>query len=236
MPNLDTLRRTVSSTLVVAARKWRRTSHGVLAAFNVSEACATPLLTASRLGAAVRQVTLADHVGIEGPSLVRLLDQLCAAGLMRREEDPEDRRAKTVALTEEGRAVTAKMEEELVTLRAQALKGVSRSDLEAALRVLDAFSTDPVERAESGAERAQPGQPMQPARRAQNAQSTQSAQAAQQVRSSQQVQAKQKKQPKQKAPARHAPITSKIRKAAKAPRSTQGEADTAAPHHTGDPA
>ena len=155
MPNLDVLRRTVSSTLVVAARKWRRTSHGVLAAFNVSEACATPLLTASRLGAAVRQVTLADHIGIEGPSLVRLLDQLCAAGLMRREEDPEDRRAKTVALTDEGRAVTAKMEEELVTLRAQALKGVSRSDLEAALRVLEAFTTDAAGRAEqTGAGRA----------------------------------------------------------------------------------
>jgi MarR family transcriptional regulator for hemolysin len=150
MPNLDALRRTVSSTLVVAARKWRRTSHGVLAAFNVSEACATPLLIASRLGSAVRQVTLADHIGIEGPSLVRLLDQLCAAGLMRREEDPDDRRAKTVALTDEGRAVTAKMEEELVALRAHALKDVSRSDLEAALRVLNAFTTEPAARTEQG--------------------------------------------------------------------------------------
>jgi MarR family transcriptional regulator, transcriptional regulator for hemolysin len=156
MPNLDALRRTVSSTLVVAARKWRRTSHGVLAAFNVSEACATPLLTASRLGSAVRQVTLADHVGIEGPSLVRLLDQLCAAGLMRRDEDPEDRRAKTVVLTEEGRAVTAKMEEELATLRAQALKGVSRSDLEAALRVLEAFTADPAEHADPGSTEREP--------------------------------------------------------------------------------
>ncbi|MBN3851449.1 MarR family transcriptional regulator [Paraburkholderia sp. Ac-20342] len=161
MPNLDTLRRTVSSTLVVAARKWRRTSHGVLAAFNVSEACATPLLTASRLGSAVRQVTLADHIGIEGPSLVRLLDQLCAAGLMRREEDPEDRRAKTVALTDEGRAVTAKMEEELVTLRAQALKGLSRDDLEATLRVLDAFTTDASGRAELDAEAAAKPEPPQ---------------------------------------------------------------------------
>jgi MarR family transcriptional regulator, transcriptional regulator for hemolysin len=163
MSNLDALRRTVSSTLVVAARKWRRTSHGVLAAFNVSEACATPLLTASRLGSAVRQVTLADHIGIEGPSLVRLLDQLCAAGLMRRDEDPEDRRAKTVALTDEGRAVTAKMEEELVTLRAQALKGVSRDDLEAALRVLDAFTTDAAEREEAGGS-AQPSRPESPGR------------------------------------------------------------------------
>jgi MarR family transcriptional regulator for hemolysin len=61
---------------------------------------------------------------------------------MRRDEDPEDRRAKTVALTDEGRAVTAKMEEELNTLRAQALKGISRSDLEATLRVLAAFTAD----------------------------------------------------------------------------------------------
>jgi MarR family transcriptional regulator for hemolysin len=45
------------------------------------------------------------------------------------------------------------MEEELVTLRAQALKGVSRSDLEAALRVLNAFTTDAAGRAEQrGAE------------------------------------------------------------------------------------
>ncbi|CAB3807577.1 MarR family winged helix-turn-helix transcriptional regulator [Paraburkholderia fynbosensis] len=228
MPNLDTLRRTVSSTLVVAARKWRRTSHGVLAAFNVSEACATPLLTASRLGAAVRQVTLADHVGIEGPSLVRLLDQLCAAGLMRREEDPEDRRAKTVALTDEGRAVTAKMEEELVTLRAHALKGVSRSDLEAALRVLDAFTNDAAERAEQGgSERAQPGQPMQQARR------TQAAQASQQARHAQQ---KQRTQQPQQTPAKLPPAAGKTRKAAKAPASNKGKADAAAPHHAGDPA
>jgi len=139
MPKLDTLRRSVSSTLVVAARKWRRTSHGVLAAFNVSEACAAPLLTAGRLGEAVRQVTLADQVGIEGPSLVRLLDQLCTAGLMRRDEDPDDRRAKTVSLTAEGRAVTARMEEELVQLRAQVLKGITRAELETTLRVLQAF-------------------------------------------------------------------------------------------------
>jgi MarR family transcriptional regulator, transcriptional regulator for hemolysin len=151
MTNLHALRRKVSSTLVIAARKWRRTSHGVLSTFNVSEACATPLLTASRLGSAVRQVTLAEYIGIEGPSLVRLLDQLCAAGLMRRDEDPEDRRAKTVVLTDEGRAVTAQMEEELVMLRAQALKGVSRSDLEATLRVLAAFTADSPEPANASA-------------------------------------------------------------------------------------
>jgi MarR family transcriptional regulator, transcriptional regulator for hemolysin len=140
MANLNILRRSVSSTLVVAARRWRRTSHSVLSAYHVSEACAVPLLTANRLGEAVRQVTLAEHVGIEGPSLVRLLDQLCAAGLVRRDEDPDDKRAKTITLTEEGRAVTARMEERLTDLRARVLKGVSREDLETTLRVLNAFN------------------------------------------------------------------------------------------------
>jgi MarR family transcriptional regulator, transcriptional regulator for hemolysin len=140
MSNLHTLRLAVSSTLVVAARKWRRTSHGVLAAYNVSEACAAPLLTAGRLGEAVRQVTLAEQVGIEGPSLVRLLDQLCAAGLVRRDEDPDDRRAKTITLTDTGRAVTEKMEDDLRSLRGRVLKGVTRADLEATLRVLNAFN------------------------------------------------------------------------------------------------
>ncbi|WP_250455653.1 MarR family transcriptional regulator [Caballeronia sp. ATUFL_M2_KS44] len=140
MISLDLLRRSVSSALVLAARRWRRTSHDVLASYGVSEACAMPLLAANRLGEAVRQVSLAERVGIEGPSLVRLLDQLCAAGLVRRDEDPEDKRAKTITLTEEGRAVTARMEERLVALRARVLKDVSREDLETTLRVLDVFN------------------------------------------------------------------------------------------------
>ncbi|AIP32904.1 marR family protein [Paraburkholderia xenovorans LB400] len=141
MSKLDMLRLSVSSTLVGASRRWRRTSHEVLAAFNVSEACATPLLIAGRLGKDIRQGVLAEHVGIEGPSLVRLLDQLCEAGLMQRHEDPDDRRAKTVTLTDEGRAITAQMEEELVNLRARVLKGVTRTELETTLRVLKIFQS-----------------------------------------------------------------------------------------------
>jgi len=140
MSNLHTLRLNVSSTLVVASRRWRRTIQGALAAYNVSEACAAPLLIVGRLGEAVRQVALAEHVGIEGPSLVRLLDQLCAAGLVRRDEDPDDRRAKTISLTETGLAVTEKMEGDLRALRERALKGLTRADLEATLRVLNAFN------------------------------------------------------------------------------------------------
>jgi MarR family transcriptional regulator, transcriptional regulator for hemolysin len=139
MPIVDVLRQSVSSALVIASRQWRRTCHDVIAAYNVSEACATPLLIAARLDAPVRQVVLAELTGIEGPSLVRLLDQLCAANLVRRDEDPDDRRAKIISLTDEGRVVTAKIEKELNGLRADVMNGVTREDLEATLRVFAAF-------------------------------------------------------------------------------------------------
>jgi MarR family transcriptional regulator, transcriptional regulator for hemolysin len=140
MGELTTLHRNVSSALILAARRWRRTSAAVLLEFNISEACAAALLAANRLDVAVRQITLAEHIGIEGASLVRLLDQLCDAGLARRDSDPEDRRAKIVSLTDRGRTAAVEMEQRLVALHFRMLGDVSASDLETTFRVLTAFS------------------------------------------------------------------------------------------------
>ncbi len=139
MQNIHELRQSVTGGLVRVARQWRRASHHVISGYGVSEACATPLLMIGRLGEGVRQGTLAEYVGIEGPSLVRLLDQLCGAALARREEDPADGRAKTIWLTDAGRAVCAKIEDALIELRAEKLKGVSASDLAATVRVFKAI-------------------------------------------------------------------------------------------------
>ena len=96
-------------------------------------ACALAYWPFSR---APRQAELAEALSIEGPTLVRLLDQLCAAGLVTRREDPTDRRAKVLSLTKVGLGVVAKIEAELVELRANVLAKVSAADLEASLRVL----------------------------------------------------------------------------------------------------
>jgi len=48
------------------------------------------------------QVQLAGHIGIEGPTLVRTLDKLCADGLVERRRDEHDRRVLRVALTPAG--------------------------------------------------------------------------------------------------------------------------------------
>ncbi|MEN5217860.1 MarR family transcriptional regulator [Pseudomonas pudica] len=137
--SLDLLRLQVSSGVVVAARHWRRICHTALTGYGISEACATPLLMIVRLGDGVHQVAVAQASGLESPSLVRLLDQLCKAGLVCRSEDPLDRRAKALSLTAEGRTLAESIEAELVRLRREVLHGIDQADLEAALRVLLAF-------------------------------------------------------------------------------------------------
>ncbi len=85
-----------------------------------------------RLGDGVHQVAVAQAAGLESPSLVRLLDQLCKAGLVCRSEDPLDRRAKALAES---------IEAELVRQRRDVLHGLPADDLEATLRVIRAFET-----------------------------------------------------------------------------------------------
>lgn len=139
MNNMDQLRIAFTAGLLHAGRQWRRIAERELEKLGVSEACAAPLLWIGRLGGGVRQVTLASYVGIEGPSLVRLLDQLAASDLVERRDDPTDRRAKTVWLTPEGEKLSAKIEDLLIGVRARVLADIGKDDLAAALRALKAF-------------------------------------------------------------------------------------------------
>ena len=115
MNEIDNLRRAFTASLLQTGRQWRRITDQALVASNISEATAAPLIWIGRLGGGVRQITLASYVGIEGPSLVRLRDQLEAAELVIRKEDSSDRRAKTFfRLTERGKQFTAELEDILV--------------------------------------------------------------------------------------------------------------------------
>jgi len=139
MDDIDEIRTRLTSGLLQATRQWRRAAEQALASHGISDACAAPLLWIGRLGEGVRQVTLASYVGIEGPSLVRLLDQLVASGLVERRDDPADRRANTIWLTEEGKHLREEIEMQLVALRERVLAGISSEDLQTTLRVLHAF-------------------------------------------------------------------------------------------------
>jgi len=125
--------------LLHIARAYRRMVDRRLADHRISEARALPVLYIARAGAAMRQRELAEALGIEGPSLVRLLDQLGAAGLTERHADPSDGRAKTLHITAEGEALAQEVEAVLRDMRGAMLAEVSDEDLAATRRTLAAL-------------------------------------------------------------------------------------------------
>ncbi|CCE00200.1 MarR family transcriptional regulator [Bradyrhizobium sp. STM 3809] len=121
------------------ARLWRREADQALADHGLSQATAHPLRALARHGKAergIRQGLLAEEVGIEGPSLVRLIDLLQSEKLVERREDPTDRRAKTLHLTAKGEAKAEEIETVLRRVRGFLLEDISPEDLAIASDVL----------------------------------------------------------------------------------------------------
>ncbi|EKQ59186.1 MarR family transcriptional regulator [Xanthomonas axonopodis pv. khayae] len=123
----------LSSGLLVAARQWQRLADQAFSEFDLSSACTGPLLMIGRSGGGIRQVALAQQLGMEGPSLVRLLDKLAAQGLLRREADSSDRRANQLWLTDAGQALVGQIEIRLDALRAQVFGALSDADVQVVL-------------------------------------------------------------------------------------------------------
>ncbi len=116
----------------------RRINGRALAPLGISTAQAYPLvIIAGNDG--IRHGELADRLDIEGPTLVRTLDQLGALGLVDRRIDPADQRARTLHLTPAGKALAARVQPVLHATRARLLATVSDEDLEVCLRVFDAL-------------------------------------------------------------------------------------------------
>jgi len=98
------------SRLALLARRWRQVLDSEFRGAGLTDPTWRPLLHLHLLGDGVRQKELAASIGIEGTSLVRLIDTLVAKGLIQRSEDGTDRRAKQLCLTQEGQLVVAKIQ------------------------------------------------------------------------------------------------------------------------------
>lgn len=126
----------LTHTLIHVARAYKSAADALTADFELSHASAWPVLMISRLGDGVRPGQVADAVGIEPPSLVRIIDQLVAAGLVLRQDDPSDRRAKTLTLTSAGKNIAERLEKALAPFRRDLFKGMPPADIETTVRVL----------------------------------------------------------------------------------------------------
>lgn len=125
----------LGTSLAVLQRGYRAAADKAVAHVGVSQTLAYPIVMLGRMNGEVRQGVLAEALGIEGPSLVRSVDQLVEAGLVERREDPADRRAKTLHLTDAGKATCAPIEAALTLMRVSLFDGVNDADVAACLRV-----------------------------------------------------------------------------------------------------
>jgi MarR family transcriptional regulator for hemolysin len=76
------------------------------------------------------QIAIAKRIGIEGPTLTRMLDTLEAEGLVIRCADPNDRRTKLIELTDDGRRALEEIMAVAHGFRKSVLKGLTDAELD----------------------------------------------------------------------------------------------------------
>ena len=136
----DALRAQFASSVAQAARSMRRAVDRRLQPYGLTEATWLPLLRLSRSPTPMRQKDLAASLGLDSSSVVRLIDALQAAGLVQRKEEDQDRRAKTIVLTERGQATVAQVERIAKEVRDGAMSGIPDAELRRALRLVTQLS------------------------------------------------------------------------------------------------
>ena len=110
-------------------RRWRQMLDGAFQSSGLTDAAWRPLLHLHHLGDGIRQKDLAASLGIEGPSLTRILDQLIARGFIERIEDARDRRAKLLTLSTQGRKMVARIAGDVETLEHDLLSQFSEEEI-----------------------------------------------------------------------------------------------------------
>jgi MarR family transcriptional regulator for hemolysin len=103
----------------------------------MSQATWRTLYWLDREGGGVTQRALAEKMGIEGPTLVRLLDNLERGGLLERRPSPTDRRANTLHLTAKARPLLKTINRIADEVRAELCEGIKEDALATARTVLE---------------------------------------------------------------------------------------------------
>ncbi len=118
-------------------QKWRNELDLRLGPLGLSQARGLILHYLSIHGDGLQQNELADIVGIRGSTLVRQLDRLETDGWVERRNDPDDRRAKTIHLSDKAGPMVLKIQKIIEGLRLVFLSGLSETQLSTCFTVFD---------------------------------------------------------------------------------------------------
>ena len=119
----------------LTARATRALLDARLAEHGVTFTTWIALITLATRGALIQR-DLAGVIEVEGPTMVRRLDQLEAAGLVERSGVAEDRRATKITLTRKGRDLYERIRTSVQETEGELLAGLDRQSVDTTRRVL----------------------------------------------------------------------------------------------------
>src|SRR6202166_5437878 len=134
---MDDLEERFSGALHNASRAWRQALDRRLKYLGVSQASWMTIAIAAKARSPLSQSELADKLGVEGATMVAMVDRLVKAGLVLREASTTDRRVKRVVLTPAGLKIYAKVKDEAVALRQELLSNTDPRKLLMAIELLE---------------------------------------------------------------------------------------------------
>jgi DNA-binding MarR family transcriptional regulator len=95
------------------------------------------LLSIVRANPGQRQHRLADAVGLQSSSIVPILDQMEANGIIERRDIQGDRRSKAVFLTDQGEQVVAELSKPAMDMEQKTIAGFTEQEVQALIVGLD---------------------------------------------------------------------------------------------------
>ncbi|ANT60611.1 hypothetical protein AYJ57_09680 [Salipiger sp. CCB-MM3] len=114
---------------VSLARRWHRVVDMRLAEAGLTDATWRPLIHLAEGGDGISQRELAARISLDTSTLVRLLDLLVERGFIERRVDPNDRRARRIHLTEDGRRELSRIRAMLLQAEHDLLSGIGEDEL-----------------------------------------------------------------------------------------------------------
>ena len=125
-----------AQAITVVARRWRIRLDERLKPLNISQARWGALYWLGETGSGVSQAALAEMAGVEPPTLVRVIDQLEAQGLVERRASAADRRVNLLHLTQQALPMVAEIEVEAERIRQELLADVTTEEYLAVMSVM----------------------------------------------------------------------------------------------------
>jgi MarR family transcriptional regulator for hemolysin len=127
----------LSRNLVLAGRRWVTLIDGLVKArHGQSRARWQTMFSIAFAGGQVTTTALARRLGVQWPTLIRVLDQLEEDGLVTRRDNPDDRRSRWIELTPAGLEITRRVQTVLDPTRSEMLSGLSDEEVTLGIHLL----------------------------------------------------------------------------------------------------